>query len=451
MSHHQEVELPSLALVAAESVRVLQHGPLNHTCITEINGGIGMFKSTMNLILATVGAGVLALPVAIGQSGYGIGVLLVLLPWALTHAMMHLLFLCIQSIRLSGGTSISYVSMGELAYGKAGRMVVATCSYTYLFSMCTILIQLAGTNLSQLTVTLSIRLWILISGLCIMLPFGLLPSMKEVGVLSFIGAIAVIAICVIVLIVVSVLPPSERGSTQPTPISFSGLVSGFLQFMNAYMVAPMVPSIIVAMKHLPSFPLVSTIAFTAVAAVCSIISFGGYIAFGKDILRYGLFTVGMTEKSAAIGSTAYASVCQFASIIVCLANFLIGFNTIAQASDSLVEKKVSVANRRRGTVFKALTRISLVVFMMIIAIFVPGFIFAVDLVSATVVLPMQVIAPILLYARICSADIQRMPRNRRYILLSAFTVTVFLCPVAMAAGLYVEPLETALMLLLCIK
>ena len=404
-----------------------EEGKLND----ESTGSIGEFKSIMNLALTAVGVGVLALPVAIAQSGYGIGILLLLVTWALTQSMMHLLFRCMETSRRSGSSKInSYAAIGEVAYGKIGKCAVAFSMYLGLSAICVILIQLTGMCLSQLTGTLTLSRWILISALCIV-PLSLIPSMKEIGILSFIGVVAVLIVCVAVLVVAIAIEPAERGPIQATPISFSGFSIGFLEFMNGFTVAPVIPSIILSMRNPDRYPRVAAMGFALIALVFAIVGFGGYMAFGEDVLSYGLITVGMSKKAYAIGSSVYATVCQVSIIIVCLAHFVVMFNPIAQLSDS-----VFTDTRPITTVFKMLARASIVGFMLIPAIFIPHFGVVVDLVAATVVLPLQVIMPILFYAKICRDDIRRLTHTKRYFLYSAFSVSVVICIAAMVYGLY---------------
>ena len=402
----------------------------------EGSGSIGEFKSVMNLALTAVGVGVLALPVAIAQSGYGIGILLLLVTWALTQSMMHLLFKCIQTARRSGNTNInSYSAIGDLAYGKIGKYAVAFSMYLGLSAICVILIQLTGMCLSQLTGTLTLTKWTLIAALCI-LPLSLLPSLKEIGILSFIGVVAVLTVCVAVLVVAIAIDPNERGPVEATPVSFPGFAIGFLEFMNGFTVAPVIPSIILSMKNPDKYPRVAAIGFALIALVFAVIGFGGYMAFGKDVLGYGLITVGMAKKANAIGSSAYATVCQVSIIIVCLAHFVVMFNPIAQLSDSSMSKILPTRSSGLLIAGRIFARTMLVGLMLIPAVFIPHFGVIVDLVAATVVLPLQVMMPILFYAKICKQDITRLSSTKKYFVFIAFGVSIVICIAAMVYGLY---------------
>ena len=74
--------------------------------------------------------------------------------------------------------------------------------------------------------------------------------------------------------------------------------------------------------------------------------------------------------------------------------------------------------------------------MLIPAVFIPHFGIIVDLVAATVVLPLQVIMPILFYVRICRHSIDKMSTTKKYALYGAFGVSIVICIAAMVYGLY---------------
>ena len=395
-------------------------------------GDVGEFKSIMNLALTAIGVGVLALPLAIAQCGYGIGVLLLIVTWALTHAMMHLLYKCIQRARADGFKDInSYASIGNIAFGSMGRYAVAFSMYLGLSAICVILIQLSGLCLFILTSSLSQFNWTLIAGACI-LPLSFIPTLKEIGILSAVGVVAVCTVCVSVLIVAFMIDPSARGEVQIVPASFSGFAMGFLEFMNGFTVAPVIPSIILGMKNPDRYPRVAAIGFAIIALTFAIIGFGGYLAFGSEILKYKLITIGMIKQADAIGTKAFGIVCQVCIIVVCLAHFLVMFNPIAQLSDSIIGGII----KGRGMSTKLAGRGVLVGLMVIPAIYITQFGIVVDLVASTVVLPLQVIMPVLFYAKICKDDLTRMSKFNRTAVYSAFAVSIAICFSAMVYGLY---------------
>jgi amino acid permease len=397
-------------------------------------GNVSEFRSTMNLALTAIGVGVLALPMAIAQSGYGIGVVLLLITWALTHSMMHLLYKCFQKARKQGFDGVhSYASIGNIAYGKIGKYAVAFSMYLGLSAICVILIQLLGMCLFNLTGSLTQRYWVLISAVCL-LPLSCIPTLKEIGILSAIGVVAVVIVCISVLIVAIMIDPQGRGETVAVSNSFSGVAMGFLEFMNGFTVAPVIPSIILGMKNPDRYPRVAAIGFAIIAATFAIVGFGGYLAFGPEILDYGLITRGMSIKAESIGTRAFATVCLVCILIVCLAHFVVMFNPIAVLSDSVVSSYVT--GGAAMTASRMIARGSLVGLMVIPAVFIAKFGTVVDIVASTVVLPLQVIMPILFYSKICRDDIHTMSKLSRTVLYSAFSISIAICIGAMVYGLY---------------
>jgi hypothetical protein len=129
-------------------------------------------------------------------------------------------------------------------------------------------------------------------------------------------------------------------------------------------------------------------------------------------------------------------VCQVSIIIVCLAHFVVMFNPIAQLSDSTVSKIFNSRQIKAIFISRMFARGILVGLMLIPAVFIPHFGVVVDLVAATVVLPLQVIMPILFYAKICKADIDKFSHTKKYFVFIAFGVSNVICIAAVVYGLY---------------
>ena len=237
------------------------------------NRSVGEFKSIANLVLTAVGVGVLALPSAITHSGWAIGIVILLLTWALSQAMMHLLWKCIMAVSASGTVRISsYGDVGAAALGKAGRYAVAFATYSGLSAICVLILILLGSGLHDLTDTLSKAAWIRIAALCI-LPLSWLPSLKEVGILSTIGVLAVSIVGIVVLVASISTPSANRDTLSAFPTGIDGLAMAFLEFMNSFTIAPVIPTIILGMSNPLRFPRVSAYAFAIITLCFGVIGF----------------------------------------------------------------------------------------------------------------------------------------------------------------------------------
>ena len=399
---------------------------------------IGDFKSCVNLVLTAVGVGVLALPKAIAQSGWTIGCVLLLLTWGLSQSMMHLLWRCTETAKQRYGHKIdSYGSIGEAALGKPGRYVVSFATYTGLSAICTIILILLGGGLKNLTESMSDGFWRRIAALCI-LPLSWLPTLKEVGVLSGVG---VVAVCVVVVVVVAAsigLTGDERGDISALPPTSGGLAMSFIEFMNSYTVAPVIPTIIVGMKDGSHYPRVAAYGFSIITLVFAVIGFAGYAGWGDALLSPEGGNI--TDFIANSSSRVYSVTCQVAIIVVSLSHFLVMFNPVALLSDMLIGNipgvTTNTSNKFLRIGLRMAGRSAIVGLMLLVALYVPSFGTIVDLVGSTVVIPLQVLFPIAFFLVICREDIKNMSGIKRAGLYGLFALTVCLSLVAMVYGLY---------------
>jgi amino acid permease len=406
---------------------------------TEVEKGhekIGEFKSIVNLVLTAVGVGVLALPKAIAQSGWAVGCLLLLITWGVSQTMMHLLWKCTETAKSKYDKTIdSYGSVGEAALGKPGRYVVAVATYTGLSAICTIIMILLGGGLYNLTSSNTLDFWKRIAALCI-LPLSWLPTLKEVGVLSAVGVVAVCVVGVVVVAASIGMSADQRGDISAVPASAGGFAMSFIEFMNSFTVAPVIPTIIVGMKDPSRYPRVAAYGFALITLVFAVIGFAGYAGWGDALLSPAGGNI--SDEIALSSSRGYSVVCQVAIIVVSLSHFLVMFNPVALLSDGVVSNipVSSQSSKIVSMVLRILGRSSLVGLMLLAALYVPSFGTVVDLVGSTVVIPLQVLFPIIFYTVICREDMDGMSKVKRTALYGLFIAIACLSLVAMGYGLY---------------
>ena len=397
---------------------------------------IGEFKSTVNLILTAVGVGVLALPKAIAQSGWAIGILLLVLTWGLSQLMMHMLWRCIRAETRRGNSHIdSYGALGEAALGKFGRYIVSFATYTGLSAICVIILILLGSGFFNLTATMTLYAWIRIASLCI-LPLSWLPTLKEVGILSAIGVVAVCIVGIVVLAASCSMDSADRGHISAVPTSTSGLAMSFIEFMNSFTVAPVIPTIIVGMTDPSRYPRVAAYGFAVITFTFAVIGFAGYAGWGDALLSPNGGNI--TDEIATSANKVYSTICQIAIIIVSLSHFLVMFNPVALLSDSVVAKLGGglTSSKLVPALMRMVGRSALVGLMLLLALFVPSFGTIVDLVGSTVVMPLQVIFPISFYVILCRSEIADMSLSKRVALYGLFGASICVALIAMVYGLY---------------
>lgn len=394
---------------------------------------IGCFKSTVNLVLTAVGVGVLALPLAIAQSGWAMGVLLLLVTWALSQFMMHLLWKCIMTERRRGVVVMdSYGSVGEAALGKPGRYLVSVATYIGLSAICVIILILLGGGLFSITGTLTRHAWIRIAALCI-LPLSWLPSLKEIGVLSAVGVVGVCLVGIVVLAASISLSDADRGDISPMPASPSGLAMSFIEFMNSFTVAPVIPTIIAGMKTPAKFPKVSAYAFAIISLCFAVIGFAGYAGWGDQLLESDGNIISVISGTA--NGAVYKTICEVSIIVVSLSHFLVMFNPVALLSDSVVDL-VPVQSSSLIIALRMAGRSCVVGILLSLALFIPSFGTIVNLVGSTVVMPLQVLFPICFYLILCKEEILTFSQTRKFFTYSLFAAATGIALIAMCYGLF---------------
>jgi hypothetical protein len=113
------------------------------------------------------------------------------------------------------------------------------------------------------------------------------------------------------------------------------------------------------------------------------------------------------------------------------------FNPVALLSDSTARKiPVTKTSSVAKMVFQIFARSGLVGLMLLAALYVPSFGTVVDLVAATVVLPLQVIFPIVFFEILCRDEIAKMSALMRNVMRTTFVAAIGLALVTMGYGMY---------------
>ncbi|EEQ97422.1 amino acid transporter, putative [Perkinsus marinus ATCC 50983] len=209
--------------------------PPTASSIGRLNGSSN-FRTVVNFALVAIGVGILALPRAIAQGGWIVGSLLLLIAWAVSQYAIFLLWKCMVMPPDGNEKFTSFQAIGRECFGRVG----------------------------------------------IMMPLAWMPTMKEVAFVSGLG-IAAALVTVIMIIVASsreAVDPVSHHDYDLVPSTPMYATLSFTNFMNAFTVAPVVPTLINDMRSPMRFPRVSVIGFLLVFIIFASIAFAGYAGFG---------------------------------------------------------------------------------------------------------------------------------------------------------------------------
>jgi amino acid permease len=139
------------------------------------------FEVVYHLVCVIAGSGVLSLPYALSQSGWT-GLLLVLFVAFINSYTGKLVIKC---LRLPSGTFIkSYSDIGYAAFGGPGRLIVDIFTYLMMLGVVSVYLILSGMNCSQVFGG-ERRIWIVVCGGIVLVPYLAFKSLKEVAVLRY--------------------------------------------------------------------------------------------------------------------------------------------------------------------------------------------------------------------------------------------------------------------------
>ncbi|KAF4717966.1 hypothetical protein FOZ63_027291, partial [Perkinsus olseni] len=184
------------------------------------------FMAVFNVVMTAGGEGMLALTRATASVGYLPALILLIVCGAIGWLMVYLLYRSrVMAQQMGREFVLAYEDLGEAAFGKVGRTVVAVCLHISLIGTCCIVILLLGQNSYHIYDGISVTWWVIIWAV-ILLPLNWLKTMREIGYVSNTFGVASVLMSVIGLSVGGFVQAAknhenveyELGVTQPLTI-----------------------------------------------------------------------------------------------------------------------------------------------------------------------------------------------------------------------------------------
>ncbi|KAF4650275.1 hypothetical protein FOZ61_000465 [Perkinsus olseni] len=337
--------------------------------------GSSSFRTIVNFALVAIGVGILALPRAIAQGGWIVGSLLISVAWGVSQYAIFLLWKCMVMAPDGKEKFTSFPAIGRECFGRVGEVVVAVVLYADLLMVCSLLVILVGDGMHQLVPSVE-RIWWCLIFVGIMMPLAWMPTMKEVAFVSGLG-IAAAFVTVIMVIVASsreVVDPVEETHYELFPSTPMLATLSFTNFMNAFTVAPVVPTLINDMRNPMAFARVSVVGFFLIFVIFAAIAFAGYAGFGRGLLDFPNVTFAIADGRSKTDWVVLTV--QIAIEVVCFCHFLVMFNPVCIGVESAIQH---VRGRSVPYWFKMISRSTLMIICFVVAVSVPGFGSLVDL------------------------------------------------------------------------
>ncbi|KAJ3324057.1 Integrator complex subunit 3 [Boothiomyces sp. JEL0866] len=167
------------------------------TRVTAEHAGSSILEALYHIICVVAGTGILQIPYALNQSGW-IGLLFLCGSALVNHYTGSLI---IKNLYYHGKRLEGYPHIGGEAFGKVGFYTVSFFYNTAMGGSVCLYLILTGMNLEELVGIFNHQRWTIIVSACLLIPFLLLKTLKEVGFVSLLGALASVVVVVIVVVV----------------------------------------------------------------------------------------------------------------------------------------------------------------------------------------------------------------------------------------------------------
>ncbi|KAI8880683.1 hypothetical protein K501DRAFT_324893 [Backusella circina FSU 941] len=353
--------------------------------------GGSSFLAYFNVVCVVCGTGALGLPYALKQGGW-IGLLILGLSWIFSSYSGTVL---IQCLYYNGKTRLSsYQEVAEASFGKIGGWISFFFTAVTLIGVPVLYTLLAGQNLHSVakgtSAELTFPIWVIICSVVVSIPFVFFKSMKEVGLLSAAGMLATI---LVILIVVIVALQNKSGYTNVAhdaviwnqfPIALSSIAFSFGG-------NPVYAHVEAGMRNPKHWNRVVVGGLTTCFGLYMLIAVPGYYVYG-------------VETESPIYNNLPDGPAKMASIIIITLHVIMAIPILLTSFALDLEKLFGISSFNHSfikeTILRISLRLTLIVIVTVIAIFVPFFGDFMSLLGAFSNCALILIFPIIFYLKL---------------------------------------------------
>ncbi|CAN6214482.1 unnamed protein product [Urochloa humidicola] len=230
--------------------------------------GTGFLKTSFNGINALSGIGILSIPYALSQGGW-----LSLVIFAAIAIICCYTGILLQRCVDSSSRIKNYTDIGEVAFGRKGKILAATFMYLELYLAAIDFLIMEGDNLDKLFPALSFHVtgrltltgkqaFVLLASL-VVLPTTWLRSLGKLAYVSLGGVLASAVLVAAVLWIGAFdgVGFHERG----VPVHWAGLPTAMSLYAFCFSSHPVIPKLYLGMKDRILFPKVLVLCFAVSA------------------------------------------------------------------------------------------------------------------------------------------------------------------------------------------
>ncbi|XP_057435997.1 amino acid transporter AVT1I-like isoform X2 [Lotus japonicus] len=363
-----------------EEKLIASHSPTKNT--------LSFFQSCLNGLNAISGVGILSVPYALASGGW--------LSLALLFAIAAVAFysgLLMQRCMDKNSNIKTYPDIGELAFGKIGRLVVSTSMYTELYLVSIGFLILEGDNLSNLFPIMEIQVAGLAIGgkqfFVVVAALVILPTMwlDNLSLLSYVSASGVFASAIIIFSISWTATFDGVGFHEKgTLISWNGIPTAVSLYAFCYCAHPVFPTLYNSMRKKHQFSNVLLVCFLFTTAGYASMGIIGYLMFGSKVESQVTLNLPLNKISSKIAI--------YTTLVNPITKYALMTTPITNALKDLLPRKY----KNRVTNISISTM--LVISTVIIALAVPFFGYLMSLVGAILSVTASILLPCLCYLKI---------------------------------------------------
>ncbi|KAF8714967.1 hypothetical protein HU200_027509 [Digitaria exilis] len=355
----------------------------------EPGGGASFVRTCFNGLNALSGVGLLSIPYALKEGGW-LSLALLLVVAAVCCYTGQLLQRCMEAAPAVRG----YPEIGELAFGRGGRLVASAFLYAELYLVAIGFLILEGDNLDKLFpgTRLGVLGGVVVSGkqlFVVLVALVILPTtwLRSLAVLAYVSASGVLASAVMVVCVLWAAVADGVGFTAPGTrmINVGGLPTALGLYTFCYCGHAIFPTLCNSMKEKKKFSRVLVICFAACTLNYGSMAILGYLMYGDDVQSQVTLNLpeGKISSKLAIYTTLINPFSKYALMVTPLA--------------TAIEERLLAGNKRSVNL---LIRTLLVVSTVVVALAVPFFGHLMALVGSLLSVMASMILPCVFYLKI---------------------------------------------------
>ncbi|KAF4676179.1 hypothetical protein FOL47_006570 [Perkinsus chesapeaki] len=258
----------------------------SNSAATAVSNKLSIFGATANLVMISVGVGILGLPQVMEQAGWiGGYILLAIAAIASLWMARHLTDACVKYSK-NGCEYPTYQQLGGLTYGKWGQLAVIISTDVFMLGLCVVLLVLFADNTMRMWPVMNETDWVLIYA-AFMVPFVWIRSIKLISWLSMVGVLSVLATVVVIVVAGFSRLAEYVGTIDYSLFSFNQLGSAVGTLMTSFGLTAMIPTV---MNNMDKPDKIGTSLYGAFAIIFSVyicLTVAGYGGFGNSIAQYG--------------------------------------------------------------------------------------------------------------------------------------------------------------------